>query len=210
MAFAGMACLHGGQGCAMLTRMLVHRSKYDEAVALATTAFEGVSYGDPTDPGVIQGPQVNAVQRDRVLGYIDKGVEEGARLVLGGGRPAHLPKGWFVEPTLFADVDNSMTIAREEIFGPVLVMIPFEDDDDAVRIANDNAYGLSGMVNSADEGRALALARRIRSGTVGVNGGVFYGPDAPFGGYKASGVGRQNGIEGFNQYLETKVISGGK
>jgi aldehyde dehydrogenase (NAD+) len=127
-------------------------------------------------------------------------------VVIGGGRPAHLPKGWFVEPTLFADVDNSMRIAREEIFGPVLVMIPFEDDDDAVRIANDNDYGLAGSVTSADDERAMAVARRLRAGSVTVNGGVTYGADAPFGGYKASGIGRQNGIEGFEQYVETKSL----
>jgi aldehyde dehydrogenase (NAD+) len=144
------------------------------------------------------------------MGYIEKGVEEGARLVTGGHRPAHLPKGYFVEPTLFADVDNSMTIAQEEIFGPVLVLIPFEDDDDAVRIANDSAYGLSGGVTSASEERALAVASRIRAGTIGVNGGVYYSPRSPFGGYKASGIGRQNGIEGFEQYLETKTIAVGK
>jgi aldehyde dehydrogenase (NAD+) len=209
MPFASMICMHAGQGCAMLTRMLVPRSRYDEAIELMTPGFKGVAVGDPTDPSVIQGPQINAKQRERVLGYVEKGVAEGARLVTGGGRPAHLPKGWFVEPTLFADVENTMTIAREEIFGPVLVVIPFDDDDDAVRIANDNMYGLSGAVTSASEERALGLARRIRSGTVGVNGGIFYGADAPFGGYKASGVGRQNGLEGFEQYLETKTLSGG-
>ncbi|HZT67834.1 MAG TPA: aldehyde dehydrogenase family protein [Acidimicrobiales bacterium] len=205
---SSFVCVHGGQGCAMLTRLLVPRSRYEEAIEIIAPGFETVGYGDPTDPSVIQGPQISARQRDRVLGYIDKGVEEGARLVCGGGRPAHLPRGFYVEPTLFADVDNSMTIAREEIFGPVLVVIPFEDDDDAVRIANDNEYGLSGGVTSGSEERAIAVARRIRAGTVGVNGGVFYGADAPFGGYKASGIGRQNGIEGFEQYLETKVLSG--
>ncbi|MCU1375852.1 MAG: Aldehyde Dehydrogenase [Actinomycetia bacterium] len=209
MAFAGMTCMHAGQGCAMLTRVLLPAARYDAAVEIAAGAFAGVTYGDPTDPSNIQGPQISAKQRERVLGYIDKGVEEGARLVHGGGRPAHLEKGWFVEPTLFADVDNSMTIAREEIFGPVLVLIPYRDDEDAVRIANDNQYGLSGAVSSADPDRALALARRIRSGTVGVNGGVYYGAESPFGGYKASGVGRQNGIEGFDQHLETKTIAGG-
>lgn len=208
MPFASMVCMHGGQGCAMMTRLLVPRSRYGEAVELMTPGFQSVAYGDPTDPGTIQGPQISARQRDRVLGYIDKGRQEGARLVCGGGRPADQPRGWFVEPTLFVDVDNEMTIAREEIFGPVLVVIPFEDDDDAVRIANDNAYGLSGSVTSASEERALGVARRIRAGTVGVNGGIFYGADAPFGGYKASGIGRQNGIEGFEQYLETKTLSG--
>jgi aldehyde dehydrogenase (NAD+) len=210
LAFYGFGCLHAGQGCAMLTRTLVHRSRYDEAVELAAASMATVTYGDPTDPANIQGPLVNARQRERVLGYIDAGVAEGARLVVGGGRPAHLERGYHVEPTLFADVDNSMTIAQEEIFGPVLVMIPFDDDDDAVRIANDSAFGLSGGVTSADEERALSVARRIRAGTVGVNGGVYYGACSPFGGYKASGLGRQNGIEGFEQYLETKAIAVGK
>ena len=210
MAFFGFMCMHAGQGCAMLTRTLVHESRYDDAVELAKTAMEGVTYGDPTDGGNIMGPLINARQRDRVLGYVEAGVAEGARLVTGGGRPAHLDKGWFVEPTLFADVDNSMRIAQEEIFGPVLVLIPFHDDDDAVRIANDSEYGLSGGVTSASEDRALAVARRIRSGTVSVNGGVYYNAASPFGGYKGSGVGRQNGREGFEQHLETKTIAVGR
>ena len=201
-------CTHAGQGCAMLTRLLVPRTRYEESIELLEAGFASISVGDPTDPSTFQGPQISAKQRERVLGYIDKGVEEGARLVLGGGRPADLPKGWYVEPTLFADVTNEMAIAREEIFGPVLVVIPFEDDADAVRIANDNAYGLSGMISSGSEERALSVAKQIRAGTVGVNGGIFYGADAPFGGYKASGYGRQGGLEGFEQYLETKTISG--
>jgi aldehyde dehydrogenase (NAD+) len=209
LAFFGFMCMHAGQGCAMLTRTLVHRSRYDEAVELAKVAMEGVTYGDPTDPGVICGPVISARQRDRVTGYIQAGLDEGARLVVGGHRPAHLDKGFYVEPTLFADVDNSMRIAREEIFGPVLVLIPFEDEDDAVRIANDSEYGLSGGVTSASEERAVAVARRIRAGTVGVNGGIYYSAGSPFGGYKASGLGRQNGLEGFEQYLETKTIAGG-
>ena len=209
LAFSGFVCLHAGQGCAMLTRVLVHESRYDEAVEIAKGAMDGVTYGDPTDPGNIMGPVISAVQRDRVMGYIERGVAEGARLVTGGKRPEHLPVGYYVEPTLFADVDNSMTIAREEIFGPVLVMIPFRDDEDAIRIANDNQYGLSGGVTSASEERAVAVARRIRAGTVSVNGGVYYGACSPFGGYKASGIGRQNGTEGFEQYLETKAIAGG-
>jgi aldehyde dehydrogenase (NAD+) len=207
LAAAATVCMHGGQGCAMPTRMLLPRSRYDEGIEIVAESFRNVTYGDPTDPGNIQGPQISAKQRDRVLGYIEKGVAEGARLVLGGGRPAHLDKGWFVEPTLFADVENTMTIAREEIFGPVLVVIPFEDDDDAVRIANDNQYGLAGSVTSASDERALAVASRIRAGMISVNGGVSYGADAPFGGYKASGVGRQNGLEGFEQYLETKTVA---
>jgi aldehyde dehydrogenase (NAD+) len=200
-------CVHAGQGCAMQTRMLLPRSRYAEGVELITQAMAAVPYGDPTDPGVLMGPLVSRKQLDRVLGYIDKGREEGARLVLGGGRPAHLPKGFFVEPTLFVDVDNSMTIAREEIFGPVLAVIPYEDDDDAVRIANDSTYGLSGGVFSASEERATAVARRIRTGSISVNGGVWYGADAPYGGYKSSGIGRQNGLEGFEQYLETKLVA---
>ena len=202
-----MVCVHGGQGCAMQTRMLLPRSRYDEGVELITTAMGTVPYGDPTDDGVLMGPLVSARQRDRVLGYIQKGQEEGAKLVVGGGRPAHLPRGWFVEPTLFVDVDNSMAIAREEIFGPVLCVIPYEDDDDAVRIANESNYGLSGGVFSASEDRATAIARRIRTGSISVNGGMWYGADSPYGGYKDSGIGRQCGTEGFEQYLETKAIA---
>jgi aldehyde dehydrogenase (NAD+) len=202
-----MVCMHGGQGCAMQTRMLLPRSRYDEGVELITQAMAAVPYGDPTDPGVIMGPLISAKQRDRVLGYIDKGQHEGAKLLLGGGRPPLLPKGFYVEPTLFGDVDNSMTIAQEEIFGPVLVVIAYEDDDDAVRIANDSGYGLSGGVFSASEDRATAIARRVRTGSIGINGGVWYGADSPYGGYKASGIGRQNGVEGFEQYLETKAVA---
>jgi aldehyde dehydrogenase (NAD+) len=200
-------CMHGGQGCAMQTRMLLPRSRYDEGVEMITAAMAAVPYGDPQDPSMLMGPLVSAKQRDRVLGYIEKGQSEGAKLVLGGGRPAHLPKGWYVEPTLFIDVDNSMTIAQEEIFGPVLTVIAYDDDDHAVRIANDSGYGLSGGVFSADEARATAIARRIRTGSIGINGGVWYGADSPYGGYKSSGIGRQNGIEGFEQYLETKAVA---
>ena len=207
MAWAGV-CTHAGQGCAMQTRLLLPRSRYDEGLEIVKAGFESVTYGDPTDANNFMGPLISAKQRDRVLGYVKKGVDEGARLVLGGNRATQFDKGFFVEPTLFADVDNSMTIAQEEIFGPVGVVIAYEDDDDAVRIANDSPYGLSGAVTSASEERALAVARRIRSGTMSVNGGVWYGAESPFGGYKASGLGRQNGIEGFEQYLETKAIAG--
>ncbi len=202
-----MVCVHGGQGCAMQTRMLLPRSRYDEGVELITTAMGTVPYGDPTDDGVLMGPLVSARQRDRVLGYIQKGQEEGAKLVHGGGRPAHLSKGWYVEPTLFVDVDNAMTIAREEIFGPVLCVIPYEDDNDAVRIANESRYGLSGGVFSGSEERATSIARRIRTGSISVNGGMWYGADSPYGGYKDSGIGRQCGPEGFEQYVETKAIA---
>ena len=200
-------CFHAGQGCAIPTRMLLPRSRYDEGVELLKGLLQGVPYGDPQRPDVMMGPLISEKQRDRVLGYIEKGVAEGATLALGGGRPAHLPAGWYVEPTLFVDVDNSMTIAQEEIFGPVLVVIPFDDEDDAVRIANDSAYGLAGGVHSGSLERSLAVARRIRAGMVSVNGGAPVGPDMPFGGYKHSGVGRQNGVAGFEQYLETKSVA---
>jgi aldehyde dehydrogenase (NAD+) len=207
-AMMGMAvCTHAGQGCAIPTRMLLPRSKYDEGVAMLTDVLANAPYGDPQRPDVLQGPQISEKQRQRVLGYIQKGVEEGAKLVVGGGIPSHLEKGWFVEPTLFVDVDNSMTIAQEEIFGPVLVVIPFEDDDDAVRIANESRYGLAGMVFSDSLERSMAVARRVRTGSLGVNGGAPYGADLPFGGFKHSGIGRQNGTAGFDQYLETKSFA---
>jgi aldehyde dehydrogenase (NAD+) len=201
------ACMHAGQGCGIQTRMLLPRARYEEGVELLTSYLGSVPYGDPQRPDVIMGPLISARQRERVLGYIERGVAEGATLSLGGGCPADHPTGWYVEPTLFSDVDNSMTIAREEIFGPVLAVIPFEDDDDAVRIANDSPYGLTGGVFSASHERALAVARRIRAGVLSVNGGVPYGADLPFGGYKNSGIGRQNGTEGFAQYLETKSMA---
>jgi aldehyde dehydrogenase (NAD+) len=199
-------CTHGGQGCALATRLLLPRCLYDAGIEVARAAFEGVRYGDPTDPANLQGPQVSEKQRQRVLSYIDKGKSEGARLVLGGGVPRHLPKGYYVEPTLFADVDPNSTIAQEEIFGPVLSIIPFDNDDDAVRIANNSIYGLSGAVSSADEERALAVARRIRTGTLSVNGGMWFHVDTPFGGYRQSGVGRENGRLGFEEYTEAKVM----
>ncbi|HWE55440.1 MAG TPA: aldehyde dehydrogenase family protein [Acidimicrobiales bacterium] len=205
---AGLAvCFHAGQGCAIQTRMLLPRSRYAEGVALLDQAMAHVPYGDPQRPDVMMGPVISEKQRQRILGYIEKGRAEGATLRLGGGRPAHLDKGWYVEPTMFTDVDNSMTIAQEEIFGPVLVVIPFDDDDDAVRIANDSVYGLAGGVYSGSLERSMAVARRIRTGVMSVNGGGPVGADVPFGGYKHSGVGRQNGTAGFEQYLETKAVA---
>ena len=206
-SFMGLAvCTHGGQGCAIPTRMLLPRSRYDEGIELLVAMMENVPYGDPQRPDVLQGPQISEKQRQRVLGYIQKGQEEGARLVLGGGVPTgeEYDRGFYVEPTLFADVDNSMTIAQEEIFGPVLVVIPFEDDDDAVRIANESRYGLGGGVMAGSHERAMAVADRIRTGMLSINGGAPYGADLPFGGFKYSGIGRQNGIAGFDQYLELK------
>ena len=202
-----MVCTHAGQGCALTTRLLLPRKRYEEGLALVKAGFEKLAYGDPTNPAHLMGPVVSRRQRDRVLSYIEKGKAEGARLLTGGGRPAHLPKGWYVEPTLFADVDPDATIAQEVIFGPVVSVIPYEDDDDAVRIANHSIYGLSGTVNSGSEERALAVARRIRTGTLSVNGGMWFDVDTPFGGYRQSGLGRENGVAGFEEYLETKVIA---
>jgi aldehyde dehydrogenase (NAD+) len=204
---AGTVCTHGGQGCAIPTRLLLPRSRYEEGLALAKAAFERVGYGDPTVPSHLQGPQISRRQQERVLAYIEKARQEGARLVTGGGVPAHLPSGFYVEPTLFADVDPGSTLAQEEVFGPVLAVIPYEDDDDAVRIANHSIYGLSGAVSGGSEERALAVARRIRAGTLGVNGAQWFDVDTPFGGYRQSGVGRENGLLGFEEYLETKVIA---
>ncbi len=201
-------CFHAGQGCALNTRLLVPRAKQAEVEELLKTYFGFISYGDPSSDSAIMGPLVNARQRERVRGYIDKGVAEGARLLLGGSdKPQDLDKGYYVQPTVFVDVTNDMTIAREEIFGPVLCVIAHDGDDDAVRIANDSVFGLSGSVWSGDEARALAVARRIRTGTINVNGGNFYAADAPFGGYKQSGIGREMGPEGFEEYLETKTIA---
>ncbi|MFT4824227.1 MAG: aldehyde dehydrogenase (NAD+) [Halioglobus sp.] len=200
-------CFHAGQGCALNTRLLIPRDRQPEVEELLKTYFGFIEYGDPASQSQIMGPQVNARQRERVLSYIRKGVAEGARLLLGGGVPANLKKGYYVEPTVFVDVSNDMVIAREEIFGPVLVVIAYDDEDEAVRIANDSHFGLSGSVWSASDERALRVARKIRTGTINVNGGNFYGADAPFGGYKQSGIGREMGREGFEEYLETKSIA---
>ncbi|MAE96317.1 MAG: aldehyde dehydrogenase [Deltaproteobacteria bacterium] len=199
-------CIHGGQGCAITTRMLLPRSRYDEGVERLKEAFEKVAYGDPTDVANSQGPQINAKQRDRILAYIEKGKQEGARCLVGGGPATQFEKGYFVQPTLFVDVDPDATIAQEEIFGPVLAVIPFEDDDDAVRIANNSKYGLSGAVQSGSLDRAMGVAKRIRTGTLSVNGGMWFAPDTPFGGYKESGIGREHGLEGFREYVQTKAI----
>ncbi|WP_442928527.1 aldehyde dehydrogenase family protein [Mycobacterium sp. JS623] len=203
-------CVHAGQACAATTRMLVHRSLYDEAVATITTAYAAVPAGDPVRPETLVGPVISAAQRDRVLSAIDRACRDGAEISVGGGEVANLPEhlrgGHYVAPTVIVGVDNSAAIAQEEVFGPVLIVMPFDDDDEAVRIANRSAYGLAGAVMSRSIERGMNIARRIRTGSFGVNGGMFYGADAPFGGYKNSGVGRQCGIEGFQQYLETKTI----
>lgn len=200
-------CFHAGQGCGIPTRMLVPRKNYGEIAERLVGVMKMAPYGDPQRPDVMMGPVISAKQRDRIFSLIDKGIAEGAKLALGGGRPSAFPKGYYVEPTLFINVDNKMTIAQEEIFGPVLVLIPYEDDDDAVRIANESRYGLVGSVNSSSLERALSVARRIRAGVLSINGGAAHGAEMPFGGYKCSGIGRQNGTAGFDQYLETKAVA---
>jgi acyl-CoA reductase-like NAD-dependent aldehyde dehydrogenase len=201
-------CMHAGQGCATPTRLLLPRSRYEEGVELLKGIYETVNVGDPQLADTLCGPVISAKQRERVLGYIRRGIDEGANLVVGAAEaPAQFDKGFYVTPSLFVDVDNTMTIAREEIFGPVLAVIPYEDDDEAIRIANDSAYGLAGYVLSESLDRSLGVARRLRAGSIGLNGGAAYGADVPFGGYKASGIGRQNGLAGFDQYLEVKSVA---
>ncbi|MCP5055554.1 MAG: aldehyde dehydrogenase family protein [bacterium] len=202
---AAMTCVHAGQGCALTTRWLVPRSRYSDSIEIMKSAFEGWNWGDPTNPANLQGPQISKRQQARVLDYIEKGKQEGARCLVGGGRPDG--KGFFVEPTLFVDVDPGMTIAQEEIFGPVCCVLPYEDEDDAIRIANDSIYGLSGAVHSGDDEHALAVARRIKTGTISVNGGMWFHVSSPFGGYGQSGLGRENGEMGFEEHLETKVMA---
>lgn len=202
--------VHAGQGCSLLTRTLVHRSRHDELVEKVIAALSQVKVGNPADPDTTMGPLISEAQRDKVEKLIRTGEEEGARIVFGGGRPAGLTKGYFVEPTLFIDVDNSMTIARTEFFGPVGAVIPFDDDDHAVRLANDNPYGLAGAVWAKDPARAYRIATQIRAGYITVNGGGGgLSPHAAFGGYKQSGLGREWGEHGLNEFLETKTIGWG-
>jgi len=201
------ASMHAGQGCAITTRLVVPRARYDEAVDAAAATMSGLKAGDPSNPGTICGPVISERQRDRVQSYLDLAISEGGRFACGGGRPADRDRGFFIEPTVIAGLDNSARVAREEIFGPVLTVIAHDGDDDAIRIANDSPYGLSGTVFSADPDRAQAAAARLRVGTVNVNGGVWYSADVPFGGYKQSGVGREMGLAGFEEYLELKVIA---
>lgn len=200
------ALMHSGQGCALATRMLVPRSHYDQAVEVATATFGALAVGDPADPNTFCGPLVSAKQRDRVLNYVEIAKAEGGRVTVGGGVPEGLARGFFVAPTVVADVAPDHTIFQEEVFGPVLSITPYDGGDDgAVEMANNSKYGLAGGIMGSNE-RAMAVARRIRTGSLMINSGMYYGADAPFGGYKMSGIGRQNGIEGFEQHLQTKTI----
>jgi aldehyde dehydrogenase (NAD+) len=197
---------NGGQNCSALTRMLVPRARLEVAERLATAAAEAYLPGDPFDQATRLGPMVSAAQRERVRGYIRGGIEEGAKLLTGGAEaPAGMERGYFVKPTVFSEVRVDMTIAREEIFGPVLSILPYDSEEDAVRIANDTPYGLSGAVWSGDQARAERVARRLRTGRVAVNGGPM-NPLAPFGGYKQSGIGRELGRYGLEEFLEVKSI----
>lgn len=201
------AAVHAGQGCAITTRLVVPRASYDEAVAIAAGTMSSIKPGDPNDAGTVCGPLISARQRDRVQSYLDSATSEGGTFACGGGRPADRAAGFFIEPTVIAGLTNDARAAREEIFGPVLTVIAHDGDDDAVRIANDSPYGLSGTVFGADPQRAAGVASRLRVGTVNVNGGVWYCADSPFGGYKQSGNGREMGLAGFEEYLETKVVA---
>jgi len=198
---------HAGQGCALTTRLLVPRSRYDEVVEATASALRGIRPGPPDDPGTICGPLISARQRDRVEGYLRQAEADGGEFVCGGGRPDGLDTGFYLEPTLITGLTNDSRVAREEIFGPVLVVLPYDGDDEAVRIANDSPYGLSGSVFGTDLARVRGVAARIRTGTLSINGGVWYSVDAPFGGYKQSGIGREMGVAGFEEYLETKLVA---
>ena len=194
-----------GQACFSLTRILTPRSRQQEVVYAYTSAIKQVRVGDPFEGSTQMGPLAMARQLVRVQGYIEAGKRDGAKLVLGGGRPAGFRSGYFIEPTVFTDVDSHMRIAQEEIFGPVVSVIPYDTLDEAVRIANDTSYGLHGAVYTEDPEEGFAVARRIRSGSVGVNG-LIVDPKMPFGGFKESGLGREGGVEGLDPYLELKTI----
>jgi aldehyde dehydrogenase (NAD+) len=211
-ALAAMVCAfaatsHSGQGCAITSRLVAPRAMYDDVVDQAAQMLAGIPYGDPTDPANMMGPLINARQREKVAGYVDRAIADGAKAVIGGKAPEHLSKGYFYEPTLLANVDENSAVAQDELFGPVLVVLPHDGDEDAIRVANNSIFGLSGAVLSADRERALAVGRRIRAGTMSINGGVYYGPDSPFGGYKQSGIGREMGVAGLDEFLERKTFA---
>jgi len=204
-AFATVS--HSGQGCAITSRLVVPRGRFDEVVDVAREMLEGVAYGDPSDLANMMGPLINSRQREKVAGYVDRAKAEGAKAVTGGKVPEQFDKGYFYEPTLLVGADENSAVAQDELFGPVLVALPHDGDEDAIRVANNSIFGLSGSVLSADRERALSVARRIRTGTMSINGGVYYGPDSPFGGYKQSGIGREMGAAGLLEFLELKTFA---
>ncbi len=204
MIAAFTICSHAGQGCAITSRLLVPRARQDEILEQLTAMLAGIVVGDPADPATYMGPLINAKQREKVDGIVQRAVEAGATLVTGGQR---IDPGFFYTPTLLANVDPDSEVAQHEVFGPVLAVIPYDDDEDAVRIANNSIFGLSGSVFGTDRERALAIAKKIRSGTVSVNGGMWFAPDSPFGGYKQSGIGREMGAPGLEEFLERKTVA---
>jgi acyl-CoA reductase-like NAD-dependent aldehyde dehydrogenase len=199
-------CMHAGQGCANPTRLLLPRSRYDEGVEILKNIYENVTCADPQDPGTLCGPVISQRQFDRVTGYIKKGVEEGATALVGGpDAPTGFDKGYYIRPTLFTNVDNKMTIAQEEIFGPVLSLIPYDTEEEAVAVANDSDFGLAGSVWTQDIDHGYEIATRVRTGTYGINWYAF-DMGSPFGGYKCSGIGREDGPEGLAAFCELKSI----
>ncbi|MGH3110094.1 MAG: aldehyde dehydrogenase family protein, partial [Gaiellaceae bacterium] len=206
---AAFVCFNAGQSCILPSRLLVPSEHLERCIELAAEGLASVPVGDPADPDVFMGPLISEEQRVRVEGYVETGTAEGARLVLGGRRREDLGPGYFFEPTLFADVDSRSAIAQEEIFGPVLSLIAYDGDDDAVEIANGTIYGLAGYVWGGDTERAVAVARRLRTGMVAVNGGSFIGAELPFGGRRQSGMGREWGVAGFEEFLDLKSVGVG-
>jgi aldehyde dehydrogenase (NAD+) len=206
MTACGPTFFHAGQGCAMSTRVLVPKAAHDDFVERMVGFARTIPIGDPVDPTVMMGPVIREERRQAILEYVEAGKREGATLATGGGVPADKPKGFFLEPTIFANVDNTIRIAQEEIFGPVVSVIAFESDDDAVRIANDSSYGLGGAIHGKDTARAVAMAKRMRTGVVWINNGINQ-TDGPFGGFKQSGLGREGGRWGMEEYTEVQQIA---
>ena len=205
-AMAASVCFHAGQGCAIFTRLLVPKSELDACIDATRESMQNVPYGDPFDPANIMGPLNSAIQRERVEGHIQRALSDGAKLVVGGGRAKQFDKGYFIEPTAFVADENS-ALAQDEVFGPVQTIIGYEDEADMIRIANNSRYGLSGAIMGPDVEKALAVASKIRTGTLSVCGGMYYNWDVPFGGYKESGIGREHGDIGFEEHLESKTIA---
>jgi len=205
-AMAASVCFHAGQGCAIFTRLLVPKSELDACIDATRQSMENVPFGDPLDPENIMGPLNSAIQRERVEGHIQRALSDGAKLVVGGGRAKQFDKGYFIEPTAFVADENS-ALAQDEVFGPVQTIIGYEDEADMIRIANNSRYGLSGAIVGPDVEKALAIASKIRTGTLSVCGGMYYNWDVPFGGYKESGIGREHGDIGFEEHLESKTIA---